>query len=117
MGVRDYLPYNIHLLMFLEHQGYLILNNTVFQYNQSSIKTGTNGRNLCAWNPRHIAVRHFFTKDRIKKIEMVVKYCPTEVIIADLFYKSSARKSLPIFQISYHGVYYHYRNTTESELS
>ena len=67
MGVSDYLPYNIYLVMFLEHQGYPILNNIVFQDNQSAIKTEMNGRNSCAWNYRHIAVRYFFTKDRIKK--------------------------------------------------
>ena len=67
VGVSDYLPYHINLVMFLEHQGYTILNNIVFQENQSSINMETNGRNPCKGNSRHIALRYFFTKDRIRK--------------------------------------------------
>ena len=65
----------------------------------------TNGSSSCTDNSRHIAVRYFFTKDRIEKGEMVVKYFPTEIMIAGFFYEISTRKILLIFQISYHGVY------------
>ena len=33
IGASDYMPYNINLVMFMEHQGYPILNNIVFQDN------------------------------------------------------------------------------------
>ena len=82
MGVSDYLPYNIQFVVFLERQGYPILNSIVFQYNQSAIKMEKNGRNLCTGNSRHIAVRYSFTKYIIEKGEMVVEYCPTELMIA-----------------------------------
>ena len=67
VGVSDYLPYNIHLVIFLEHQVYPILNNIVFQDNQSAIDMETNGKNSCTGNSRHISVRYFFTKYRIEK--------------------------------------------------
>ena len=67
VGVRDYLPYKIHLVMFLEHQGYPTLNNIVFQDDQSAIRIETNRRNPCTGNSRHIVVRYFFTKYRIEK--------------------------------------------------
>ena len=47
----------------------------------------TNGRNSFTGNSRHIVVRYFFTKDRIEKGEMMVKYCPNELMISDFFMK------------------------------
>ena len=38
IGVAEYLPYNIWLIMFLEAQGYKLRNNVLFQDNQSAIK-------------------------------------------------------------------------------
>ena len=35
--VSDYLSYNLHLAMFLEHQGYPVLKNIIFQDIQSAI--------------------------------------------------------------------------------
>ena len=67
VGVSDYLPYNIYLFMFLEHQVYPILNNIIFQDKKSAINMETNGRNSCTGNSRHIAVRYSFTKDGSKK--------------------------------------------------
>ena len=67
VGVSYYLLYNIYFVIFLEHQGYPILNNTVFQDNQSAIDMETNGNNSCTGNSRHISVRYFFTKYRIEK--------------------------------------------------
>ena len=37
VGMTEYIPYNIWLLMFLQAQGYEIVNNTVYQDNQSAI--------------------------------------------------------------------------------
>ena len=84
--------------MFLEHQGYPILNNIVFQDNQSAIKMERNGRNSCTGNSRHIAVRYFFTKDRIEKGKLVVEYCPTNLMIADFFTKALQGKVFKFFR-------------------
>ena len=84
--------------MFLEHQGYPILNNVVFQDNQSAIKMERNGRNSCTGNSRHIAVRYFFTKDRIEKGKLVVEYCPTDLMIADFFTKALQGKAFKFFR-------------------
>ena len=57
VGVSEYLPYNIWLLMFLEGQGYIIKNNILYQDNKSTILMLKNGRNPCTGNSRHIAIR------------------------------------------------------------
>ena len=84
----EYLPYNIWLIYFLRHQGYEILDNVLYQDNQSAIRMGKNGRNSCTGNSRHIDIRYFFIKDRVNKKEVIIEYCPTEQMLADYFTKS-----------------------------
>ena len=87
VGVSDYLPYNIWLLMFLREQGYIITDNTIYQDNQSTIRMLKNGRNSCTGNSRHINIRYFFVKDRVDKGEVRVEYCPTLQMLGDFFTK------------------------------
>ena len=87
VGLSDYLPYNIWTRMFLEEQGYALKSNVIFQDNTSTIKMSTNGRTSCTGNSRHIDMRYFFVVDRVKKKEMEIKYCPTEMMLADYFTK------------------------------
>ena len=87
VGVSDYLPYNIWLLMFIDEQGYGIKYNLVFQENQSTMRMHIKGRNLCTGNSHHTNIRYFFVKDRVDKRELQVEYCPTLLIIAEYFTK------------------------------
>ena len=87
VGVAEYVPYNLWLLMFLEKQGYGIKDNVIFQDNQSAMLMEQNGRNSCTGNSRHINVRYFFVKDRIDKGEIRVQYCPTGLMLADYYTK------------------------------
>ena len=87
VGISDYLPYNLWARLFMEEQGFKLKSNTIFQDNQSTIKMGTNGRTSCTGNSRHIDVRYFFVSDRVKKKEVKIKYCPTDLMIADYFTK------------------------------
>eukprot|EP00957_Ditylum_brightwellii_P074993 5699289-Ditylum_brightwellii.AAC.1 len=70
VGMSEYLPYNIWLLMLLRAQGYGIVNNTVYQDNKSAILMEQNGQNSCSGNSHHINVRYFFVKDQIDKKEL-----------------------------------------------
>ena len=87
VGMSEYVPCNIWLNMFLKEQGYDLLDNVVFQDNQSAIRMEINQRNSCAGNSRHIHIRYFFMKDRIEKKEMRVEYCPTKHMLTDYFTK------------------------------
>ena len=87
VGMAEYIPYNLWLLMFLEGQGYGIKDNVVYQDNKSAILMETNGRNSCTGNSRHINVRYFFIKDRVDKGEVRVEYLPTSLMLADYFTK------------------------------
>ena len=87
VGVSEYLPYNIWLMMFMREQGYPVRNNVLYQDNKSTILMLKNGRNSCTGNSRHIDIRHFFVKDRVDKKEVKVEYCPSRLMLADFFTK------------------------------
>ena len=87
VGTSDYVPYNIHMVMFMKHQGYDLKTNILYQDNQSAIRMETNGRNSCTGNSRHVDIRYFFVKDRVDKKEIQIMYCPTQQMLADYFTK------------------------------
>ena len=68
-------------------QGYEIVDNTLYQDNQSTIPMLKNGRNSCTGNSRHIHIRYFCVKDRVDIGEVKVEYCPTLQMVADYFTK------------------------------
>ena len=99
VGVSDYLPYNIWIVMFLQHQGYHMKSNLLHQDNQSAIRMERNGRNSCTGNSRHVDIRYFFVQDRIDKGELDVK-----VISSDCFVMCSWELNLSL-------LYLHHRIT------
>ena len=59
LSVSEYITYNLWIMIFLHVRGYGILNNIVYQYNQSSIRMENNGSNYCTGNSIHINIRYF----------------------------------------------------------
>ena len=68
-------------------QGYGIENKVIYKDNQRAMRMKKNERNSCTGNYRHINIRYFFAKYRIDKGEMKVEYCPTHLMLTDLFTK------------------------------
>jgi len=87
VGVSDYLPYNLHFVMFLREQGYTVKENIFYQDNKYAIKMETNGRMSCTSNSKHVDIRDFFVKDRVDKREIEIRHCPTAKMVADYFTK------------------------------
>jgi hypothetical protein len=87
VGASDYLPNTIWAKMFLGAQGYIVKENIFAQDNQSAMKLEINGRASCGQKSRHIDIRYFFMKDRIKSEGINIVYCPTEQMLADFFTK------------------------------
>mmetsp|Transcript_26947 Transcript_26947/g.39877 ORF Transcript_26947/g.39877 Transcript_26947/m.39877 type:complete len:422 (-) Transcript_26947:45-1310(-) len=98
VGVSDYLPYNIWIIIFLKEQGYTLRKNTLKQDNQSAIRMECNGQNSCTGNSRHVNIRYFFVQDRIDKGEIEVEYCPTDSMLADFFTKPLQGKKFHFFR-------------------
>ncbi len=59
---------------------------TIYEDNQSCIKVSNNpelhGRS------KHIDIRYHFVQEKVEKKEFVIKYCPTQQMIADIFTKA-----------------------------
>jgi hypothetical protein len=87
VGATDYLPNTIWSKLFLEAQGHIIESNVFNQDNESAIRLETNGRSSAGKKTRHIDIRYFFMKDRVKSEGIQVLHCSTEKMLADFFTK------------------------------
>ena len=100
VGIDDALKYIMWGLYFLQAQGHEITKNVLMQDNKSTILMATNGKFSCSKRTKHILNRYFMIKDKIGRGEIIIKYCPTGDMWADintkalqggLFYKMRAR--------------------------
>ena len=87
VGVSDYMPNMIWGRMFLEAQGFFLIENILYQDNQSAIKIEENGKRSSGQKTKHMDNRYFWIKDRLETEGIKVKYCPTEKMLADFFTK------------------------------
>ena len=87
VGVSDYAPNTIWLLKFLEGQGYKQDLCLLYQDNEAAIKMLQNGKKSSSRRTRHLDVRLFHIKDKLKQHNIEVRYCPTENMVADFFTK------------------------------
>ena len=87
VGASDYLPSTIWAQYFLDKQGYDLDTSIFYQDNQSAMKLAINGRKSAGQKSRHINIRYFFIKDRLKTDNIRIEYCPTEEMLADFFTK------------------------------
>ena len=87
VGASDFIPWTLWLKRILEGQGYVMDRTIFYQDNESAIKMEKNGIRSCGEKTRHIKIRYFFIKDILENDEIDLKYCRTEVMLADLLTK------------------------------
>lgn len=87
IGVNDAMSLILWTRMFLEAQGFPVIDNVVFQDNQSTMKLQNNGKRSSGKKTRHIDIRYYFVTDNIRRKQLRVEYCPTESMHADFFTK------------------------------
>ena len=87
VGASDYLPHPIWVQYFLEAQGYKMHENIFEQDNESAIKLEKNGRMSAGPKSRHVNIRYFWIKDRVKSEKITIRHCPTSAMLADFFTK------------------------------
>ena len=71
----------------MEQQGYPLSKNILFQDNKSAILLGNNGKRRAKKRSRALNVRYFFLTDQVKKRNLTIEYCPTDVMWADFMTK------------------------------
>ena len=87
VGASDYLPNTIWAKMFLSAQGYNVHTSILEQDNESVIRLEKNGRSSAGPKSRHINIRYFWLKDRVKSEGITIRHCPTLQMLADFFTK------------------------------
>ena len=87
VGVNDAMSLILWARLFLTSQGFSVTDNVVFQDNQSTMKLQNNGKRSSGKKTRHIDIRYYFVTDNIRRQQLRVEYCPTELMHADFFTK------------------------------
>lgn len=78
---------------WLQEKNIKINNINLFQDNINTIKLLTNTNNI-SMRSKHINIRYYFLKDKSENEKLIIKYCPTNEMVADLLTK-------PIFGIKF----------------
>ena len=73
--------------LFMEQQGYPLNKNILFQDNKSAILIESNSKRSAGKRSRALNVRYFFLTDQVKKGNLTIEYCPTDVMWADFMTK------------------------------
>ena len=72
---------------FIEHQGFKVKLNVIYQDNTSTMKLVNNGKASSGKRTRHFDIKLFYITDLIAKDEVSIEYCPTDKMIADYMSK------------------------------
>ena len=87
VGVNDTMYLMIWTRLFLEGQGFKVIDNVVHQDNQSAMLLTRNGKMSSGKNTQHIKIRYYFVTDHIARGKISLAYCPTDAMVADYFTK------------------------------
>ena len=86
VAVSDGLSEVIWARNFLVDQGVPLGPAVVYQDNMSTMALMEKGRSTSS-RTKHISIRYFFVKDRVESGEVVIRYAPTEQMVADMLTK------------------------------
>ena len=97
VGTSEYLPKPIFFELFMNAQGYHP-KITLAKDNESEIRMLVNGKDSCTSNSKHVAIKYFWSTDRIKNGNIKVKYCNTNKMVADYMSKPLQGKAYKDFR-------------------
>jgi len=87
VAVDDKLGDILWMRYFLESQGYTIDDNIIYQDNMSTLSLEKNGRISGSGRTKHIRAKYYLVKDKYETDEIDLKYCPTDLMWADVLTK------------------------------
>jgi hypothetical protein len=89
---------------FIEAQGFNVEESILYQDNLSAMLLEKNGKQSSSKRTKHIRVRYFFIKDRIRNGDISVKHCPTGDMVGDHFTKPLQGAQFRKFRADIQGV-------------
>ena len=90
VALDDALPLILWCLYFIEAQGYSVEQNIVFEDNQSTVRLAVKGSLPSSKRNKHIKARYYFIKDKIDEGEVDLRFCPDEMMVADILKKTKS---------------------------
>ena len=72
---------------FLKYQNSGVTEHLIHRDNESSMKLEKYGMSSCGKRTRHFNIKYFYITDLINRGEVKIKYCPTDLMIADYMTK------------------------------
>ena len=87
VGLSDGLSHVIWMRELLLAQGYSLPPTKVHQDNQGVLSIMREGRSP-KHRTKHLNIRHFFARDRERRGDIALQYCPTREMIADVLTKA-----------------------------
>jgi hypothetical protein len=90
--LHNILPDVIWTRYFVEYQGYEINEYVIFLDNMSTLSLEKNGMISSSKQTKHIKAKFFLIKGYYKAGEIDVRYCPTDVMWADVLTKPLQRQ-------------------------
>jgi hypothetical protein len=87
ISLHDKLPDIIWTRYFVECQGYDIDECVVFQDNMCALSLEKNGRISLSKHTKYIKAKQFLIKDYYESGEIDLRYCPTDIMWADVLTK------------------------------
>jgi hypothetical protein len=101
VGLSDALGYIIWTRNWMMAQGYRNEPATIYQDNQACIKMTKSL--VCGSKSRHIKIEHHYIRELVDSKQVVVVYCPTSEMVADLLTKNLPK---PVFEYLRNVMYY-----------
>jgi hypothetical protein len=87
VGLSDGLSHVIWARELLSAQGYVLPPTKIHQDNQGVLSIMGGGRSP-RHRTKHLDIRHFFVRDRVASGDVVLSYCPTREMVADMLTKA-----------------------------
>jgi Reverse transcriptase (RNA-dependent DNA polymerase) len=87
VSLDDVLAKVLWVKRFMSDQGLNTTHNIIYRDNVSSMKLEENGKSSSGKRTRHFDIKYFYITDLIKRNEVTIEYCPTEIMIADYMTK------------------------------
>ena len=75
--------------LFIEAQGYDVIENVLYQDNKSAILLETNGCKSAGKRSRALNVRYFFITDQVERGNLSIEYCPMDNMLGDYMTKAT----------------------------
>jgi hypothetical protein len=97
VGIDDVIAKMLWTKLMIEAQGFKV-KNIAHRDNTSSMKLEENGKASSGKRTRHFNIKYFYVTDLIKRKEVSIIYCPTDLMIGDYMTKALVGSKFKFFR-------------------